>query len=286
MIFVQKMSEQLKENSLTHESWYVHSVFKNGLNLISENNVLFIGTDKNGELPFALHLSFKDTKELLKLVKVGDKFFYDPQTNQLKSEYISLSFKYTIFYRSQMLPQEEIKLDQVETVLAEAEKISDNNGFKENLPLSLDDLTEDKTDFAKAIKGLFSSDKDSIRESLVFFIGRGVGLTPSGDDLLVGLLSIDSAYTLLSNDFRLILLDLLETKERTTIIAATYLRYAIKHLYSTTLLSFASELSEKHKGNQIKVDFKNILTNGSTSGLDTMTGILLGLLVLKERGIR
>lgn len=284
MIFVQKMSEQLKEKSSSDELWQVHSIFKNGLNLISGNNVLFIGTDKNGELPFALHLSFKDTKEVLQLVKVGNQFFYDSQTNQLKSNAVSLSFKYTHFYHSQMLPQQEIMLKQVEKVLAEAEMVSENNGFQKNLPLSLDDAAE--PEFTNSIKGLFSSDKEGIRDSLEFFIGRGVGLTPSGDDLLVGLLSMDSAYTLLNTNFRQILLELLETKERTTIIAATYLRYAVKHLYSTTLLSFANELSEKHKGNQIKVDFKTILTNGSTSGLDTMTGILLGLLVLKERGIR
>lgn len=286
MIFVQKMSEQLTENRRVQNRWSVHSVFKNGLNLINEENVLFIGTDKNGELPFALHLSFKDTKELLKLVKIGDSFCYDLQTNQLKSSYIALSFDYTIFYRSQMLMQQEINKEQLEKVFYEAEKMTDNNGFKKALPLTLKDLTKYGPDFVQAIKGLFSSDKDCIRDSLEFFIGRGVGLTPSGDDLLVGLLSMDSAYTLLNTNFRQILLELLETKERTTIIAATYLRYAVKHLYSTTLLSFANELSEKHKGNQIKVDFKTILTNGSTSGLDTMTGILLGLLVLKERGIR
>src|SRR5699024_6764425 len=113
---------------------------------------------KNGELPFALHLSFKDTKEVVQLVKVGDQFFYDSQTNQLKSNAVSLSFKYTHFYHSQMLPQQEIMLKQVEKVLAEAEMVSENNGFQKNLPLSLDDAAE--PEFANSIKGLFSSDKE------------------------------------------------------------------------------------------------------------------------------
>ena len=115
-----------------------------------------------------------------------------------------------------------------------------------------------------------------------YFLGRGMGLTPSGDDLLVGLLSIDSGYSLLDNRFRTILLELLETKSLTTIVSETYLRYAAQHKYSTTIVSFVGELNEHYTGSQIKVDFKNILTNGSTSGLDTMTGMLFG--ILKEKG--
>lgn len=284
MIFVQKMSKELKDTINIYDLWTVHSLFKNGLNLISGNNLLFIGTDKNGSLPFALHLSFKDTKEVLKAVKVGDQFLFDSKDGRFKNSKILLSFDYAIFYESSMPQQQVLSLKQIGKVLIEAGNISEYTGFKEKMPLSLDDIKD--TDFRKAIKSLISSDKDSIREGLLFFIGRGTGLTPSGDDLLVGLLSIDSAFPFLNKDFRFILLDLLETKERTTLVGETYLRYALKQLYSTTLLSFTNELSETYKGNQLKVEFKNILTNGSTSGLDTMTGILIGLLVFKERGIR
>lgn len=279
-LFVQKMSTQLENKKPFQHQWYVHSIFKNGLNLINENRLLFIGTDKNGSLPFALHLSFKDTKELLKVVEIGALFLYDSIADVFKYQTFVLSFEYTRLYNSELLKQQKLSLRQVEKVWVKTSEVIEYNGFQERLPLALKDTTSQA--FRKAGVGLFSTETSKIRESLLFFIGRGVGLTPSGDDFLVGLLSVDSGFSLLDSHFRPILLDLLKSKERTTLVGTTYLYYAIEHMYSTTLLSFANELSTNHKGNQIKVDFKQILSNGSTSGLDTMTGILIGLEALKK----
>ncbi|WP_034549807.1 DUF2877 domain-containing protein [Carnobacterium funditum] len=288
MIFIQKMSKQLKEQVQTNQEttsfWQVHSIFKNGFNLMTGKQLLFIGTDKNGELPFSLHLSAKDTKTVLKEIKVADLFYYDSKKKQLKTNRIVLSFDYIRFYDSVLPLQQNISLDQIELVLNEAEKNKEQNGFKQPLPLFLNALDYDEL-FIKNCAGLFSNEEKVLKSSMLYFIGRGMGLTPSGDDLLVGLLSIDSAYPLLDKRFRSILLELLETKSLTTIVAETYLRYAAQHKYSTRIVSFVGELGEQHSGNQIKVDFKNILTNGSTSGLDTMTGMLFGILT-KKRGLR
>lgn len=283
-LFIQKMSTQLEHKKPFQHQWYVHSIFKNGLNLINENKLLFIGTDKNGSLPFALHLSFKDTKELLKVVEIGALFLYESITDVFKYRTFVLSFEYTSLYNSNLLQQQKLSLGQVEKVWIKASETIEYNGFQERLPLALKDTTNQA--FSKAGVGLFSTETSKIRESLLFFIGRGVGLTPSGDDFLVGLLSIDSVFPFLDGQFRPLLLELLKSKERTTLVGTTYLYYAVEHRYSTTLLSFANELSTNHKGNQIKVDFKRILLNGSTSGLDTMTGILIGLeALIKENKV-
>lgn len=282
MIYVQKISEQLEMKLMKRHHWKVHSIFKNGLNLISGKELLFIGTDKNGELPFAVHLSFKDTKEILKKVNIGDPFTYDPLSKQLQNKQFILAFDYANHYHSRLSQQKEVNLKQVTKVLNEAKRVQDRNGFGEKLPFSLVYLEQMETSFSQAVKGLVSEDEEKTREALLFFIGRGKGLTPSGDDLLVGLLSVDSAYGLLNQNVRLLITELLETTTRTTAVAETYLRYAINHLYSTTILSFLKETSEEYQGNRIKTDFHQLLTNGSTSGLDTMTGILLGLLMLKK----
>ncbi|MCA9766692.1 MAG: DUF2877 domain-containing protein [Carnobacterium sp.] len=286
MIFIQKMSKQLKEQMQIDQdklvSWKVHSIFKNGFNLMSGKQLLFIGTDKNGELPFSLHLTARDTKAILKKISIGDTFHYNHEKKVMTVQQLILSFDYCYVYDSILPLQQKIGLDQIDSALEEAEKILELNGFKKRLPLFFTSIDYDES-FIKSIEGLFSSEERILKESMLYFIGRGMGLTPSGDDLLVGLLSIDSGYSILDKRFRSILLELLETKSLTTIVAETYLRYASQHKYSTTIVSFVGELDEHSSGNQLKVDFNTILTNGSTSGLDTMTGMLFGILSEKRR---
>lgn len=286
MIFIQKMSKQLK-NQLDKQQedksvWQVHSVFENGVNLVKGNKLLFIGTDKNGELPFAFHLTMRDTKAFLKKIKMSDLFYFDKKAGQLKTSHTTLSFDYLILYDSIMQKQQKINCRQITVAIEEAEKVPDLNGFHQSLPTSLEDAQSQSFFYQKAI-GLFSKDSSIIRDSILFFIGRGIGLTPSGDDFLIGVLSIDSAYPIVHKDFRSILIDLLDRDNQTTLISETYLRYAVQHYYSTTLISFAKELTKTRVDNLIKLDFKKILTNGSTSGLDTMTGILCALILLKKR---
>ncbi|SEK52163.1 Protein of unknown function [Carnobacterium iners] len=286
MIFIQKMSKQLKEQMQPDQdkltSWKVHSIFKNGFNLMSGKQLLFIGTDKNGELPFSLHLTARDTKVILKEISIGDTFHYDYEKKVMTIHQLVLSFDYCYVYDSILPLQQKISLNQIDSTLEEAEKILELNGFKKQLPLFFTTIDYDES-FMKSIEGLFSNEEKTLKESMLYFIGRGMGLTPSGDDLLVGLLSIDSGYPLLDERFRSIIIELLETKSLTTIVAETYLRYAAQHKYSTTIVSFVGELNENPSGNQLKVDFKTILTNGSTSGLDTMTGMLFGILSEKRR---
>ena len=284
MIFIQKMSKQLEEQMENNQelisSWQVHSIFKNGFNLMNEKQLLFIGTDKNGELPFALHLTARDTKSLLKKIEIGNVFFYHKSKKQLTFNEIHLLFDYCYYFDSILSLQPKISLSQIDLVLNEASLIKEKNGFKQSLPLFLTLPSYDAL-FLKSIEGLFSNETDVLKKSLLYFLGRGMGLTPSGDDLIVGLLGIDSGYSLLDTRFRRILLDLLETRGLTTDVSETYLRYAAQHKYSTTIVSFVGELNEYYTGSQIKVDFKNILTNGSTSGLDTMTGMLFGIQKIK-----
>ncbi|MGB6179533.1 DUF2877 domain-containing protein [Carnobacterium sp.] len=285
MIYIQKMSKQLKEHVQTKQepqtTWSVHSIFKNGFNLMNDQQLLFVGTDKNGELPFALHLTARDTSAVLKEIKIGDFFYFDHVNNQLKFNQTTLLFDYCILYESILSEQSKIELEQINLVLKEAESILDKNGFSQKLPLSLNESDYDKP-FLESLEGLFSNEEKIIKSSMLYFIGRGMGLTPSGDDLLVGLMSIDSGFPLLDKRFRSFLLDLLEAKSLTTTVAETYLRYAAQHKYSTSIVSFVGELNEDYSGSQIKVDFRNILTNGSTSGLDTMTGMLFG--IIKKKG--
>ena len=170
MIFIQKMSKQLKDQlKTTHRtvaSWHVHSIFKNGFNLMNDKQLLFIGTDKNGELPFAMHLTARDTKSLVKRIKVGDLFYYHPKNDQLTFNETILSFDYCYYYNSVLVSQPKISLTQMAVVLGEAEKVTEQNGFKQFVPLSLETPTYDAV-FIKSMEGLFSNEEGVLKKVCV-----------------------------------------------------------------------------------------------------------------------
>ncbi|GEN56541.1 hypothetical protein GCM10012290_11970 [Halolactibacillus alkaliphilus] len=106
------------------------------------------------------------------------------------------------------------------------------------------------------------------------FIGLGIGLTPSGDDFLLGLFSVFNYYH--TSEWRLILEykdDFLTyTKERTTSVSYHMLKQMI---YGQTndalkaLIEAENNVDVKH--------IERVLQIGSTSGTDMLVGVLVGL---------
>lgn len=74
LIIAEKASQNIEQLSKSSQRWYVHSLFQNGFNLSNGKHLVFIGTDKNGELPFAINLSDFHAKSLLKQIKQNDIF--------------------------------------------------------------------------------------------------------------------------------------------------------------------------------------------------------------------
>lgn len=105
------------------------------------------------------------------------------------------------------------------------------------------------------------------------WLGKGPGLTPSSDDMLVGMLlaaQMDGAlsskqcekfFTASGNLFVV-----------TTRVSASYLRYASQGLFGSPLLHFATSLQ---RGLRITQAVEKLLGVGHTSGADTLLGFWL-----------
>jgi hypothetical protein len=125
------------------------------------------------------------------------------------------------------------------------------------------------------LKNALNHEKDCF-EAIYNLIGFGEGLTPSGDDIVSGLL----AGLLLSNQFNKFheikqhVLKILENKNATSIISRNFINYACKGIFIESILSLHSALS-----NQIPV--KPIVTQigqmGQTSGRDYLMGLSVGI---------
>lgn len=106
------------------------------------------------------------------------------------------------------------------------------------------------------------------------FIGLGEGLTPSGDDFLVGLLWalwVGEADRL--PGFDTFLCAVQSTLHKTNDISAQMLRFAIRKRFTEPLISLA-RVSDP---TDCAEAFKRIAAFGHTSGFDTLCGLLVGL---------
>lgn len=97
-------------------------------------------------------------------------------------------------------------------------------------------------------------------------IGRGLGLTPSGDDVLIGILF---AMYYLNMKGQIEIFRSKSDLNRTNNISKEFLKYAYSGIFSESLLSLldGEDLCEK---------IDHIMKTGHTSGSDTLLGIYYG----------
>lgn len=109
-----------------------------------------------------------------------------------------------------------------------------------------------------------------------YYLGRGQGLTPSGDDFLIGLYCVSFYDSQLAT--RMKSLQNLDFLDFTTSISAAYLNAARSGRFNPVLIELLNTKS--------RVEFERlileILEIGHSSGMDTLEGITLGLSMIQE----
>ncbi len=112
-------------------------------------------------------------------------------------------------------------------------------------------------------------------------IGLGTGLTPSGDDLLAGYMAglwctarkqKDRTYFISELGKRII-----ELSVHTNDISRTYLFHAVHGQVSSLLADLVEAISSGDKTGYLLQTAERTMQTGNTSGMDTVTGLLLGM---------
>lgn len=114
-------------------------------------------------------------------------------------------------------------------------------------------------------------------------IGLGYGLTPSGDDFLVGYMA-GLWCTARANPSRMEFLtalgsELSEVSQNTNEISRAYLRSAAKGHVSEPIAKLAQQLNQANDMSSLRATTQTALRVGHTSGSDGVLGMLLGCLV-------
>jgi hypothetical protein len=122
--------------------------------------------------------------------------------------------------------------------------------------------------------------------ALEALIGLGSGLTPSGDDLLAGYLAgLWCTVGNQSNRMQFITglgKRILDLSVRTNDISRTYLFHAVHGQVSSHLSALADAISHGEGYEHLLAMAERAMQTGSTSGMDAVTGLLIGISTWSE----
>nr|WP_272873971.1 DUF2877 domain-containing protein [Staphylococcus shinii] len=116
------------------------------------------------------------------------------------------------------------------------------------------------------MEALKQEDNKAVESSLRYLIGRGQGLTPSGDDILTGMLFVHFMKPFICDGNLEIIQELIQ-EQLTTIVAKAFLDSALKRLFSSKILVLQHQPTMYHMNQLLEV--------GSSSGKDTLYGIFI-----------
>jgi hypothetical protein len=116
-------------------------------------------------------------------------------------------------------------------------------------------------------------------EAVIYWVGRGPGLTPSGDDVLVGIVAALRFSGAIDSSSLAPLRELVETapSRLTTEISAEYLHYACRGMVNGMVLDLLVALDGPNRVGVLKA-VDRLSRYGHTSGMDCVLGVLVGLI--------
>lgn len=150
-------------------------------------------------------------------------------------------------------------------------------GQKESLLKGLGLPAEE--DFYRYGTALGSGDAREREETVRYFLGRGRGLTPAGDDILTGCLAAWKMFGY--KGFNGWAEALRREMSRTTDVSKAYL-YAVTEGYGNERFLALPRLAAKGDARGLSEALEQIRQTGHTSGCDTLYGMYLGLTIMKE----
>lgn len=278
----------------------VHSVFNTSFNLIFGEKLVHVGALDNGLAPFGIGLEQMDSQMLTRKMKQAESVTWNASDNILRfagGEILMLkravttdhslfnrpfskailknNFDYTISnlfhdkWQTGLVQTQEEKEILLQDMLSPITSLTDHAALKELANLSA--LVQGK-------------EKSEAVHVFNYWIGRGPGLTPSGDDVMTGICAILSVLQDSKGSFK----EELESyvlqygRQRTTQVGVEYLSYATKNEYHSHLVQLCKSLLNPQK-DELLTALDEMRKMGHTSGTDTLIGILLGMKVVLDR---
>lgn len=256
ILTAQSIGESAKKCIEQSQQFRVHSIFQKGFNLVNaKDELIFVGTTENGVFPFGIVVDAWTRDHLLQAIKVDQALTIQRDRLQIRKDlHLNLNVE---------LLKTPTQFDQVNLAqLRESLLHFDFNEYHEG------DFSLDKM---QAIVQALSDDQIDAIPALKYLIGRGQGLTPSGDDMLVGMLFLHFVQPFITKKHMQEIEMMLKTPI-TTLVSQTFLNHAIHGIFSSKLTNLMKSANQS--------TLKQLQNVGSSSGKDTLYG--MAIVLLKE----
>ncbi|QQK77222.1 DUF2877 domain-containing protein [Salicibibacter cibarius] len=266
----------------------VHSVFNNSLNLQFGDRLVHVGSVDEGLAPFSIGIEPWELNHLLKKIYSGQPVRFN--TNQFIFQEARL-WMHQVQVTDHTMPaysyERENVTNNIDHLISSLFEERGQLGFTEinkeailhdMLQSSSSDMVDPMLKKLHELEAMAFENKYTDPDTMFnFWIGRGQGLTPSGDDLLVGTCAAMDALGYSNAIFLEQLKSYLQEKghNRTTNIGYEYLWYAAEKKYHSHVINMCKSLIKESKFECLAAvhEMKKI---GYTSGMDTLIGMLLG----------
>ena len=255
----------------------VHSKFNNGLNVQFDDVLIYVGCSGTPLSPFGLNIEKEKLKAILRSVQI-DQMVVHKEKSLI---FYSIDGPINIYYKNfkvinLRLPKTKCSIEGI--VVSSLYKYLGNMEFEKLVGIPLDERAD------RYIKMLLNSDKSdwTVNVAIIrFFTGRGKGLTPSGDDILLGFTMAIIRFGNFNIWRQVLMLEV--NGDKTTTISVAYLQ-ALLQGYVNELLIQLIKLLDHAEPADVEKTIKKVQSFGHTSGNDTLFGFLLGLEFLANQG--
>ena len=136
-------------------------------------------------------------------------------------------------------------------------------------------------------KSIVDKDAKSIERNLYLTVGRGIGLTPSADDVILGISAwiyflpgAFDKYKVWFESLRVFLEK--EGMKRTTLVSKAYLEYGAKGFFTYVVHSLIASIMGLNK-NAVIAAANEMISYGASSGSDICVGILVGSVITSNK---
>lgn len=270
----------------------VHSVFNQSFNIQFGDRLVHIGALDSGLAPFGIGLDYADTQLLTRKVNIRQSVAWNNRKSEL------------IFSSGEILSLQHATVDDLLLSCNPYDRVTLQKNFEEIIGQLFDEkwqtgivqTEKDKQhilyylrstepsihdspivkEFAN-LQALVQGEKTAAVPLFNYWIGRGAGLTPSGDDILTGLTAMLSVLGT-SVPFVEHLASYLHQygSQRTTQVGLEYLLYATVHQFHSHLVHLCKNVLQPNR-QQVLTALEEMRKMGHTSGTDTLLGLLLGM---------
>ncbi|MBU3138226.1 DUF2877 domain-containing protein [Clostridium gasigenes] len=248
----------------------VHSMFKKGFNVKFGDSLIYITSNKYPLSALGVNITEEKLRKILSSIKISDVVTKKEEKLLFYTinEIIDIDYKFIeridLSFPKVKCKITDIKKSELYNALASID-------FEEIIGIELDKNT------LKYVDLLVNSDKkdlDTNKLIINFFVGRGKGLTPSGDDILIGF----TAALIIFEKYKEWIFSLKQevTTGKTTIISSSYLSSLLEGYVSEDFIELIKSLDYK-KSILIEEAIEKVKAFGHTSGCDTLFGFILGL---------